>query len=326
MSEVNNDQRLNIISKLPDEILQTILDKLPVIDAVSTGFLSRRWRDLWKYISVVEFDPSWVQLTGKDIISSLNQFICLHKGQKIQRFSVRFTYQPEMSATVDSWVLFAINKHVEDLDLDFDVTDNNIIENTAYAPCHKLLPNVFNNRSIVRLVLSFCDLELPMSIQLQSLKVLQLHRIELPQDAIQMLTSNAPILEQLFLSDCNRTKDLQIHVAPNPHFSDLVIVENFFPVNHTTKMYIKAPTAFQVAFMGSMPRSKYIIEEVQECDEAHFSLQGMFSACGKYGLNILVDDSSALRYEYVLLELLIRFRSSDTFHMCNWCIQVFYSY
>eukprot|EP00257_Ricinus_communis_P020997 XP_015580373.1 uncharacterized protein LOC8277374 isoform X2 [Ricinus communis] len=227
-----------------------------------------------------------------------------------------------MSPSIDSWILFAINKHVEELDLDFDVADTNIIQNTAYAPCYKLLPSVFNSKSLVSLILCFCDLELPTSIQLHSLKVLRLHRIELPQDAIQMLTSNAPVLQQLFLSDCNRTRDLRIHVAPSPRFCNLVIIENFFPVNHTTKIYIKAPTAFQVAFMGSMPRSRYIIEEVPECEETHFSLQGMFTACGKYGINILVDDSRALRYEFVLQELLARFRHTDTLHMCNWCLQL----
>ncbi|KDP31214.1 hypothetical protein JCGZ_11590 [Jatropha curcas] len=326
MAEAENDPKHllcdDAIGKVPDEVLQTILDKVSVIDAVSTGFLSRRWRDLWKHISIIEFNPSWVELTGKEIVASLNQFVSLHIGHKIQKFSVRFTYKPEMSTNVDSWILFAINKHVEDLDLDFDVADTHIIKNTANAPCYKLLPCVFNSKSLVRAVLCFCALELPVSFRLQSLKVLRLHRIELPHDAIQMVTSNAPVLQQLFLSDCNRTKDLRVHVAPNPRFCNLVIIENFFPVNHTTQMDIKAPTAFQVAFMGSMPRSKYRIEEVSECVKVHFNLQGMFTACGRYAINVLANEFKARKYENALLEFLTGFRDTDTFHMCNWCIQL----
>ncbi|XP_057987625.1 F-box/FBD/LRR-repeat protein At3g52680-like [Hevea brasiliensis] len=289
MAEDDNDPAhlCDAIGRLPDELLHTILEKLPLLDAVSTGFLSHRWRDLWKYVSVVEFDPSWVELTGKEIVSSLNQFICLHKGPKIRSFSVRFIYQPEMSTHVVSWVLFAINKHVENLDLDFDVGDTNIARNTAFGPCYKLHPCVFNCKSLVKLVLCFCNLDLPMSIGLRSLKVLHLHRIELHHNAIEMLTSNAPVLQQLFLSDCNRTRDLYIHVAPNQRFCNLVIIENFFPVNHSTRMFIKAPTAFQVAFMGSMPRSKYEIDEVSECAEVYSSIHGMFGACGKDGINVL---------------------------------------
>ncbi|KAF2315989.1 hypothetical protein GH714_040784 [Hevea brasiliensis] len=200
MAEDDNDPAhlCDAIGRLPDELLHTILEKLPLLDAVSTGFLSHRWRDLWKYVSVVEFDPSWVELTGKEIVSSLNQFICLHKGPKIRSFSVRFIYQPEMSTHVVSWVLFAINKHVENLDLDFDVGDTNIARNTAFGPCYK--------------------------------------------------------------------------------------------------MFIKAPTAFQVAFMGSMPRSKYEIDEVSEWAAVYSSIHGMFGACGKDGINVLFKYSKVQNF------------------------------
>lgn len=328
MAEEDNNpaHSCDAISRLPDELLHTILDKLPLNDAVSTGFLSHRWRHLWKYVSTADFGPSWVQLTGKEIVSSLNQFICLHKGLKIQSFSVRFTYQPEMSKAVDSWVLFAINKHVENLDLDFDEDDANIAKNTAVDPCYKLHTCVFNSKSLTMLLLCFCDLELPVSFQLQALKVLHLHRIELHHDIIQKVTSNAPVLQQLFLSDCNRTTDLHVHVAPNQHVCNLVIIENFFPVDHSTTMFIKAPTALNVGFMGSMPRSNYRIDEVSEYTEVYFSLHGMFDACGKHGINILFNDSNVQKYENILQELLASFQKADTINLCDWCIQVFHSH
>lgn len=332
MAEADSDTAhlCDAISRLPDELLHTILEKIPLLDAVTTGFLSRRWRDVWKYISMVEFGPLWVQLTGKDVFSSLNQFIRLHKGQKIQNFSVSFKYQPEMSTHVDSWIHFAISKHVKDLHLDFDAIDfrfnetrTDMIRYIEYDPCYEIPPCVFNCKSLVRLILCCCVLELPMSIQLPSLKVLRLQGIELPQDAIQILTSNAPVLQYLLLIDCNSTSDLHINIAPNQHFHNLEIIEHFFAVNHRTRMFIKAPTAFQVAFLGSMPRSKYIIEEVSEYAQFHFSFPEMFNLSGKHRLNILGNDSRIQKYENRFQEILASCHKSNDIRMCNWCIQVF---
>ncbi|OMP09705.1 hypothetical protein COLO4_05213 [Corchorus olitorius] len=45
------------LSSLPDEILPRILGFSPMRDAVATGLLSRRWRNLWKSVSVFKFNP-----------------------------------------------------------------------------------------------------------------------------------------------------------------------------------------------------------------------------------------------------------------------------
>ncbi|KAK9290301.1 hypothetical protein L1049_008468 [Liquidambar formosana] len=70
----------DLLSGLPDEILQVTLKKLPLDDAVKTGVLSRRWKDVWKYISKISIEPLWLDLTGKEIIPYPDHFVCLSLG------------------------------------------------------------------------------------------------------------------------------------------------------------------------------------------------------------------------------------------------------
>ncbi|XP_058776961.1 F-box protein At1g80960-like [Vicia villosa] len=46
----------DLISKLPDVILSSIISLLPVMEGVRTGVLSKRWETMWKYSSHLNFD------------------------------------------------------------------------------------------------------------------------------------------------------------------------------------------------------------------------------------------------------------------------------
>nr|VDD57934.1 unnamed protein product [Brassica oleracea] len=54
------------ISKLPDELLQTILSKLSTEEAVRTSRLSSRWMDVWKWRSHLVLDMNKVLETTPD--------------------------------------------------------------------------------------------------------------------------------------------------------------------------------------------------------------------------------------------------------------------
>ncbi|GLT29370.1 hypothetical protein SLA2020_042420 [Shorea laevis] len=316
MAETGNNPKhfCGIINRIPDEVIQTIVDKLSLVDAVRIGSISRRWKDLWKYISIIKFGPEWASSTGKDIIPSLNQFISQHRGQKIKEFCVEVTYKPEMSSFVDSWILFAIGKHVEELHIDFSVNDGD--------PCHQLVPHVFNCKSLTSLRLTFCDLKLPASIQLQSLKEVHFHRIELPENAILTLTSRTPVLKYLFLSDCNRTKDLCIHVSPDCCLTLLVISDSSSVFNQGTRMVLNAPSVPNLTFDGYLLRSEYQIENITECSSVRFLGDVMFEACREVGLDIPFNDYQSLKFENLLQQLLLGCQKADSVHLSNLYIQV----
>ncbi|KAA8520032.1 hypothetical protein F0562_014294 [Nyssa sinensis] len=321
----------SLINRLPDEVLHLILDKLPIEDAVRTGVLSHRWRNLWKYITNIKFvfEPSWeTSTTGKEIVQPLNQFIRNYLGEKIKAFTVELAFHHSISDEVDSWIQFATSKKVEKLNLDFDVSNHHIPDSARGDHPYKLNPCIFKCESLEMLTLRWCVIELPQLTSLHNLKQVYLRQMELPEDAIYRLTSNSPVLEVLNLEDCNGTSDFHIIIAPNPHFQKLLIYEEF-PVDTSTTMVVLAPNTKEFILTGYMPRKKYRIENMLQCVNVGFYFNHMYGLCTKEeegdeeeGLNVLVDDENTQRTEDKLLEILCSFQETRCLQICDWCIQM----
>ncbi|KAK9267446.1 hypothetical protein L1049_009872 [Liquidambar formosana] len=306
----------DMISILPDEILQLILEKLPLEDAVKTGCLSRRWKDVWKYITRISFESSWVESTGKEIVPSLDHFVSLHQGPKVKCFSFEMTYELNMADQVNSWILFAVKKNVERLCLDFDVDRVNYELNTEHDPCYELHSRVFTCESLVSLTLRFCRLKFPDLFHLRYLRTIKLWQIELPDKTLQKVTSNTPVLEELVLIECSRTFDFYIDVAPNPNFHTLEIVEELSEVHSWTVIEINAPSVRKLVMCQCMPRLEYRIKNISQCHEVRLNFDSMFGA-------VQVEENGGFRdYEDILLKLLSNFKHARTLRLCNWCIQL----
>lgn len=327
----------DFISRLSHELLCSILERLPLDEAARTGVLSKRWKDLWKYTAFIDVKP----LGGDSsrlhrLISGLSQFVRLHQAERIDLFSVKFTYNPDMHSQVDSWVLFAINKHVRELHLEFDVGDDNVAGDTDDGTRYELHPSVFTSGSLVHLGLKFCALKFPSSVRLSSLKVVTLHRIELAYDAVEMITSNSPLLQQLSLLECNRTRDLFIHVAPNRGSCTVMIEENSYDVNPSSRMDIRAPGVEELFFLGSLPRFKYRITDKSACLHVNIILHGKFvEFLGEEEhdqdqdgnqLGMVVNELGIQRHEEAFRELLADLQDAEVvLRAYEWCIRVFIS-
>ncbi|WOG96066.1 hypothetical protein DCAR_0415396 [Daucus carota subsp. sativus] len=92
------------ISKLPQNVRETILCFMPIEDAVRTSILSKKWRHCWTMMPHLIFDEEFVnrilrklgrdgddRLNAYGLVSRINKIILLHKGP-ILKFSFTIPY------------------------------------------------------------------------------------------------------------------------------------------------------------------------------------------------------------------------------------------
>ena len=155
----HNQNQNDFISRLPEDILLIILNKLPMEDAVATSLLSSKWRDLWKLTSNVDFNYRWVQVRRKEIHPSVNHFVRSHHGKEIKCFSVSLRCKKSMVPDVQSWITYAAKKNVEELCINLNDREDNR-KNRTYHLQHLCFPACdLSFSSLVKLILKFLWLD-----------------------------------------------------------------------------------------------------------------------------------------------------------------------
>ncbi|KAI3516805.1 hypothetical protein L1887_15849 [Cichorium endivia] len=182
------------ISDQPQSIIEIILTKLPLKDAVRTSILSSKWRYKWATLTHLEFDDKCVSgthdrsLAEVNLVKFISRFLFLHDGP-INRFSLSTSYL-QSSPDVDQWLLFLSRKDVKELILEL-----------GEGEWFRAPSCLFSNKKLVRLELVRCELDLPLSFKgFPNLKHLNLQQVLIAPDAVENLISGCPLLESLTLS------------------------------------------------------------------------------------------------------------------------------
>ncbi|KAJ4823986.1 hypothetical protein Tsubulata_020543 [Turnera subulata] len=125
----NDDGR---IGQLSDDILACILSRLTMKEAARTSVLSTRWMSLWtSYSGRLDFDglsrlsklaliqlPSSALPTERDgFVMWVNQELRSYRAPFVDELRVCFNLTIEARSAIDTWVDFAIEKRVKNLDL-----------------------------------------------------------------------------------------------------------------------------------------------------------------------------------------------------------------
>lgn len=267
---MEKDSECDLITELPQSIIETILTRLPVRDAVRTSALSTRWRYKWASMTHLSFDDrstthfpdrNYVQ---DNIVEFITKFLFLHDGP-IHKFSLCSSYL-QSSPEIDQWILFVSRKGVKEL----------IIE-LGEGEWFRAPSCVFSCKNLVTLELVRCELDPPPRFKgFLCLKYLNLQQVLIPPDDIECLISSCPLLESLTLSYFD-SLELTIR-APNlkylileGEFKDLCLENTPLLVDISVAMYITDDIAehFEQGsncnydkFLGGVPKLERLVGHI----------------------------------------------------------------
>uniref|UniRef100_A0A7N0UD58 F-box domain-containing protein n=1 Tax=Kalanchoe fedtschenkoi TaxID=63787 RepID=A0A7N0UD58_KALFE len=165
--KIRSDISVDRISHLPDNVIDCIINRLNICDALKTSALSKRWRHCWKWAGRFEFDMDFYWgiiyrkgLELKNVVGSvLSQQLV--SADKFLLFASN-PFAPKESVDVSQWLALLSEKGVKDF---------------------TLLAYLSNNLG------SFGNLV-----------YLDLDDVIISDEALQLLISNFPILETLTLT------------------------------------------------------------------------------------------------------------------------------
>ncbi|KAI7755858.1 hypothetical protein M8C21_023196 [Ambrosia artemisiifolia] len=216
-------QRLDIITTLPQTIIETILCLLPIEDAVRTSILSREWRYKWTTIPKLVFSLSTV--------ISLTERRHLSNGKKIFRIERDMRTNDRRSKLLQAiyQVLSLRQGPIQEFTLIMNVQD------TKYE-IDQIMLDLSTNHTVLKLTLELTGFSLPMSLfELHQLTDLSLNSCKITRvpafNGFGSLTSlslefvciSTECLMQL-LSVCPSIKSLKLLTTDDNTFRGLFLV------------------------------------------------------------------------------------------------------
>ncbi|KAF8407746.1 hypothetical protein HHK36_006881 [Tetracentron sinense] len=216
---------MDIISNLPDQVMETILAHLPIIDAVRTSLLSNKWRYKWSSISNLVFHESKICSSTTDkklriskLVNFVDRVLLRHKGP-IHRFELSTSLQH--GYVIDSWILFLSKNGVKEIVLKFSTRNR-----------YEVHSSFFSYESICCLKLFGCILKLPPMFKgFSDLRSLILEKVTLADEVlVSMISSctNLEILRLIQIEGCSCIKicgpNLQ-HFYLDGEFADICFID-----------------------------------------------------------------------------------------------------
>ncbi|XP_043700618.1 F-box/FBD/LRR-repeat protein At1g13570-like [Telopea speciosissima] len=269
------------IGDLPDGILHYILSLLPIRSAVRTGVLSRRWRNLWKHTWInatkLNFDEEFTNApTPIQFVDTVNHFIHLHNGKKIESFRISFHLHDQHQASVEKWIEFTTLKGMKELDLDFS-------QGTIQRSFIQLPDFLFNCNSLTHLNLSLCEFNPPLNFfGFSSLETLQLKQVAITDEKLESVISSCPNLKILTLIECFKLHSIRV-VGTDLQLKSLKVLHCW----NTYELEILAPILQSFHFYGDLLYT-YLFENISALVDAFLSSDGFEQTEPKHDyINIL---------------------------------------
>ncbi|KAF7850171.1 hypothetical protein BT93_L5792 [Corymbia citriodora subsp. variegata] len=187
---------LDKISELPGHIMDNILSRLPIKDAVRTSILSRKWRYKWSSVPELVFDDQCTSLGGvpslqpnvqKNLVQIIDEVLLLHTGP-IQTFMLCHKGF-QATSNIDHWILHLSRVSIK------------VIVLYIYRGWNYKIPTcLFNCQDLIKLKLLRSEVKIPSTFEgFKNLLSLHLLLVELSPDGLEALISRCPLLKHLQL-------------------------------------------------------------------------------------------------------------------------------
>ncbi|KAL6526520.1 hypothetical protein OROGR_015610 [Orobanche gracilis] len=210
----------DMISQLPDDVLISIILSIPTKDALRTSILSRRWRNLTRFLPAFDFSSRCLYRCtspSKAIINGVHGFLQRHYAS-IPSFKLcccmtgSYTHDT-FEQCISSLGKLGIKKLIlrlscNQLDPDFSFS------------CHL----ISQMPSLKYFTLRYCSLQPNLQYSCNSLKILELSRVKGPPGSLECILSNCLSLCSLTLKRCNFPSKL-CFCGPNLQLKCLLIHE-----------------------------------------------------------------------------------------------------
>ncbi|CAI9269030.1 unnamed protein product [Lactuca saligna] len=148
------------ISNLPEHLIDSILESLPIEDAVRTSIISKKWRHKWTTMSTLAFDEHFSKKFAKNrafdhngVIRIINKVLILHKGP-ISKFHLHIpNIFLDNFQEVDQFMLLLSRNNVRELIL------------TNLNRSYELPSYLFSCRELTKLELQKCRFNPPLEFE-----------------------------------------------------------------------------------------------------------------------------------------------------------------
>ncbi|KAL5704931.1 hypothetical protein ACHQM5_023289 [Ranunculus cassubicifolius] len=193
------------ISHLPIEVLDQILGRIPIREAVKTSILSTGWRYKWTEMTKLVFGedsypPNCHKLRHhKKLVNFVNCILHRHSDGVITHFGVDDFFQP--CSDVDKWILLLSKKMVRNLNLTFGVKR------------YKVAASLFACETLRSLKLQGCIVQrLPLQFKgFIHLAYLRLYRVKLTNEVLDGLLVKLPALYMLKVQYCDTLTQFRVN-------------------------------------------------------------------------------------------------------------------
>ncbi|XP_060212202.1 F-box/FBD/LRR-repeat protein At1g13570-like [Lycium barbarum] len=186
---------LDILCSLPENVIDDILMRLPLRDAMQTSILSKKWRYNWCRLPELTLDLTNL-ISTKYSIPPMFKFtnifyhlLTLHTGP-ITKFDLSFSSNLMPCPTIDNLIYFLSRNGIQHL----------VLKLSSRGGPYKLPTSLFTCFQLRRLTLQYCSIIPPPTFKgFDQLTILELRRATITSKFLESLISHCGLLEQLVL-------------------------------------------------------------------------------------------------------------------------------